>query len=215
MFRVEVEVVPIANKCGEAIAARVKLTNKTTKPWSGVVNLSAGAMKSQAVSLAKDGPDATKTVDIALTAKLECNKPLVPHKVRIWNGSDETDTLFAKSLKPTKITAERGFPAPPSTDTRPWLRRVVLGGTCGGAVSPVVHLHAFGGQPQSANVKLTFGAVAKEQAVDVLNTTPVSLAVPGALDCQAATGIPAFEFALLNGNTASGKLDPAEVTFEP
>lgn len=214
VFRVDIEALPVANKCGEPIWARVKLTNKTTKPWSGAVNLSAGAMKSEGVTLAAEGPDATKTVDVTLTTKVECNKPMVRHMVRVWKAGDPGNVIYSKALNPTKFTAERPFTAPAASDTRPWLRRVILNGTCGGAVAPSVHLHAFGGQPQPANIKLMFAGTIKEQTVSVVNTTPVALEVPGTLDCQAAAGIPSFEYALLNGNAVSGKLEPVELMFE-
>lgn len=215
IFRIEGEVIAVANKCGEPITARVKLTNKTTKPWSGVVNLSAITMKSVSVSLASEGADATKTVDLSLTTTLDCKKPLGNHNIRVWGAGGPADVVYSKALRATKVTAERPYTAPSGANTQPWLRRVVLNGACGGAISPTVYLQSSGNQPQSANVKLTFGAATTEKAVSVLNATPVTLDVPGTLDCQAATGIPAFEYALLTGNAVAGKLDAVEIMFEP
>lgn len=215
--KVEVTVAASNNKCGEPAKARVTVVNKTLQPWAGVINFVAGGSTSTPVAVAAFGSDdATKTVDV-VGPKLDCGKPLGSQGLRVWKNGETATPIFVKVLKPTKVSAFRDLSpnAPPSTETKVWLRRVVVDATCGGNVTATAMLHSFTSAPQEAKVKLGFGIYVKESTVEVRGSTPVPYGAPSPLDCNAAGGIPAFDYTLLTGLGATGKVDGYEVTFEP
>jgi len=212
---VEVTVIPVPSKCGEGARARVRLQNKTLRPWSGIVSFVANGTVNTPVTLTGLGADAVKVVDVT-GGVLDCKKPLGPLGVRVWK--DPVAPLLVKVLKPGRVFAVRDLSssAPPAGDPRPWLRRVVLDVTCGQEASPLALVHSYGSTAQSARVTLSFGAASKTTSVQVApnQATPVRLEVPGALDCTAPGGIPALEYSLLDGMATTGALEPSEVTFQ-
>ena len=212
--KVEAVVVPVPSKCGEPAKLRVALRNKTLQPWSGNINFVSTGNVNTPVHLAASGEDATKTIDVS-GGILDCKKPLGSQVVRVWK--EPTSPILAQSLKPKRVFSLRDLSAnaPPSSNTKPWLRRVVVDANCGEKVSPLVVVHTFG-PAQEAKLKLEFGATSKAIIMPLAanQATQVPLVVPGTLDCQAEGGIPGFGYELYGANPARGILEPNEVTFE-
>jgi hypothetical protein len=211
---VDVDLAGAVGKCGETYKQRVLLKNLTGKVWSGTVRVTIqGAAKEVAVeNLHYVGLLGQRTVDVPSTNPLDCSKPLGTIDVRVSNEGAKAP-FFSNSLKPTTVKAEQGFPAVPSNDPSPWLRRVTLNGTCGGTITGAMGLHVFSSTPKPAKVKLALGSATKEETVQVA-TTNTFVQVESPLDCQAAA-LPVFDYSLLEGHPANGKLKVVEVNFEP
>lgn len=210
---VDVQVLPTTTKCGERSLAQVKLTNRTLRPWTGrIVYTDPTAQLTNAeVSLGATGEEATKTVQVSGHGKVDCKARVEGGAVRVLAASGQ---LLEGRLLGASFNAERGFPAPPQTETKVWLRRVALKGSCHGATTATATLHSFGGGAQNAQIKLTMGSATKETMVSVPANTPtaVTLDIPQ-LDCS--QGIPTLSYALASGLAASGSLDVMEVVFVP
>ncbi len=207
------EALPATGKCGEPVKQQVKLTNKTLKPWTGTVSFSGTGGTKEVNASVPSGE--TKIIDVWSFKGLDCTKPLGVFGIRVWNETPAT-VWYTKVIKPTTVKAEQGFNAPPSNDPQPqpWLRRVWLDGTCGGQIIGKMGLHTFSQQAQPAKVKLALGPATKDESVQVVaSNTFVTVETP--LDCQAQTGILVFDYALLDGKAASGKLPPVYIGLEP
>lgn len=208
----DVDLSPATGRCGTPLVAHVVVTNKSSKPWKGSILLvGPGGTKTQTFELSASGASAKGTFDVPTNASLDCSKALPPIGVRVLEvGANEA--TFVKTMRLTSFAAEQGFPQVAPGDTGPWLRRVMLNGTCGGSVTGTMGLHAFTSQPQSAHVKLALAGATKAETVNV-SAANVFVKIDAPVDCNAV--LPAFDYELLDGRPANGKLFPSDLTFTP
>jgi hypothetical protein len=204
------EALPSNTKCGDRIKQSVSLTNKTAKEWKGTVGFVIGTRSDNTPNVTVPAGE-TKTIDLPV-GYLDCAKALESYKVQAWNGEAAGNPFFAKTMKPVTVKAEQGWSQP--TNASPWLRRVWLDGKCGTTITGKMGLHATSLVPQSARVKLTLGAATKEETVPV-SSSNAFVTVESPLDCQAPTGIPTFEFTLLDGSNATSGSLKGMIGYEP
>jgi hypothetical protein len=211
--KLDIDALPGVGKCGTPIKQKVTITNKTGNNWKGTVSFTAtGGTTDLKVMLSILPGASQQTFELASSGSLDCTKPLGAFELRVTNDGAMAP-IYSKAIKPMTVKAEQGFPAPPSNDLAPWLRRVTVNGTCGGTISGTAGLHTFSPQPKPAKVKLTLGAATKEETVQV-QTTNTFVPIETTLDCSGAA-LPAFDYALLDGHPASGKLNAYEISFAP
>lgn len=206
-----VAALPVTITCGEASRVRVRLTNRSQKPQSGTIYLSdaSGQLRTQTYQI-----DATFGAEREIEVKggpLDCGRALgLSVRVKASDGA----MLLSKRLEATGFAMEQGFPMPPATETRPWLRRVALTGSCTSATATAMVTALSGGKP-SQEVRVTLAASGETKTVSgtVKPNETAALSMPVPMAC-ATSGIPAVSFALLDGVTTNGTLKPQSVTFE-
>lgn len=210
------KVVPEPQRCGEPARVKVVITNGTGQAQTGIVHFTDGSpqLRSKTFSV---GPITGNTQEIVVTgAPLVCGGPL-KQVVRV-HKTGETSAFYTQSLRPTTFVMEQGFAMPPFGETRHWLRRIAVTGSCsaasGATVMATVTAPTSAPGPTEARVTFTIGGQPLERTGQVAPSQNLQLSAPVPLDC-AATGLPSVGFALATGMGATGTLAPSQITFEP
>src|SRR5262249_10195355 len=140
----------------------------------------------------------------------------VGQEIRVWKNGEEGSPIFDQKLKPKTMTIEQSFHAPEPTETKHWLRRLNATGTCDGSVTVFATLYSFGPKSEESKMKRAFNGASTEfnGPVHPNKNTPVKLDAPGPLKCT-TDGIPALDYLLSTGMTASGQVAMWTVQYEP
>lgn len=210
LLKLSARVVPEAQECGQASHVRVALKNDTLKAETGRVFFTdgAGGLRVKPFSI----PARSAQEVVVEGAVLDCSARLT-QMVRVSRG-EEASPFLSAMLRPTSIAMVQGFGMPASTETRHWLRRIALSGTCGDA-SIVTSVQAQTSGPAGEKVSVTLTIAGASQVLEGTTTPgqPLTLTAPLKIDCL-NSGVPSVTFDLTTGMKASGTLRPSSVTFE-
>lgn len=204
-----VEIPEIAMTCGSNYSAYVNVTNHGSGPYAGKVVFTVGnSVKTQTFDLA---PKETRKMTVMHDKPLNCQGPIGLPKVDVFKGNDK---VAGKTLTPKSFSAEKFFPQPPPGQV--WVRRMSVAGTCGQAAQGSADLFLTAGPPQTVQADANFGGPPAFKAFTVAPNagTPVK-ATSAPVDCQGASGIPAFHAYVELPGQASQALLVDKVSFTP
>lgn len=206
-----VAALPATIGCGEVSRVRLRLTNRSQKAQAGTIFFSDSSGQLRTLPYQVDAALGTeREIEVKGTA-LDCSRSL-GMSVRV--KSSDGAMLLSKRYEAKSFAMEQGFPMPVATETRPWLRRVALTGSCASATATAMVTALSGGKPsQDVHVTLAVGGDTKTVTGTVKPNETVALSSPVPISC-ATSGIPSVAFALLDGVATSGTLRPQSVTFE-